>query len=37
MLRRDEGEGLGKEKQAIEGYVRVKNKEDIVGALICFK
>ncbi|KAL8040909.1 hypothetical protein ABFX02_10G130800 [Erythranthe guttata] len=27
----EEGEGLGKEKQGIKGYVRVKNKQDTLG------
>ncbi|GMP96376.1 hypothetical protein CsSME_00045050 [Camellia sinensis var. sinensis] len=27
----EEGEGLGKEKQGIKGYVRVKNKQDTAG------
>ncbi|XP_020223857.1 uncharacterized protein LOC109805962 [Cajanus cajan] len=27
----EEGEGLGKEKQGIKGYVRVKNKQDTIG------
>uniref|UniRef100_A0A1D1ZE98 PIN2/TERF1-interacting telomerase inhibitor 1 n=1 Tax=Anthurium amnicola TaxID=1678845 RepID=A0A1D1ZE98_9ARAE len=27
----DEGEGLGKEKQGIKGYIRVKNKQDTTG------
>ncbi|KAI9108416.1 hypothetical protein K1719_020607 [Acacia pycnantha] len=27
----EEGEGLGKEKQGIKGYVRVQNKQDTVG------
>ncbi|GKU95197.1 hypothetical protein SLEP1_g8588 [Rubroshorea leprosula] len=27
----EEGEGLGKDKQGIKGYVRVKNKQDTVG------
>lgn len=29
----EEGEGLGKEKQGIKGYVRVKNKQDTLGLL----
>lgn len=29
----EEGEGLGKEKQGIKGYVRVKNKQDTLGCL----
>ncbi|XVF78503.1 hypothetical protein PTKIN_Ptkin14bG0139400 [Pterospermum kingtungense] len=27
----EEGEGLGKDKQGIKGYVRVKNKQDTIG------
>ncbi|KZV15368.1 hypothetical protein F511_20353 [Dorcoceras hygrometricum] len=27
----EEGEGLGREKQGIKGYVRVKNKQDTLG------
>jgi Pin2-interacting protein X1 len=27
----EEGEGLGKEKQGIKSYVRVKHKQDTVG------
>lgn len=27
----EEGEGLGKEKQGIKGYVKVKNKQDTLG------
>lgn len=27
----EEGEGLGKDKQGIKGYVRVKNKQDTAG------
>ncbi|XVF52976.1 hypothetical protein PTKIN_Ptkin05aG0061200 [Pterospermum kingtungense] len=27
----EEGEGLGKDKQGIKGYVRVKNKQDTTG------
>jgi G-patch domain len=30
----EEGEGLGKEKQGIKGYVRVKNKQDTLGKCI---
>lgn len=27
----EEGEGLGKDKQGIKGYVRVQNKQDTLG------
>lgn len=27
----EEGEGLGKDKQGIKGYIRVKNKQDTTG------
>ncbi|KAK1264648.1 hypothetical protein QJS04_geneDACA024276 [Acorus gramineus] len=27
----EEGDGLGKDKQGIKGYVRVKNKQDTAG------
>ena len=30
----EEGEGLGKDKQGIKGYVRVQNKQDTVGWFI---
>lgn len=32
----EEGEGLGKEKQGIKGYVRVKNKQDTLGCLLFY-
>ena len=30
----EEGEGLGKDKQGIKGYVRVKNKQDTTGSFL---
>ncbi|THG23761.1 hypothetical protein TEA_002183 [Camellia sinensis var. sinensis] len=33
----EEGEGLGKEKQGINGYVRVKNKQDIAASFFSVK
>ena len=32
----EEGEGLGKDKQGIKGYVRVKNKQDTTGSFLLF-